>query len=393
ASKIKGHNRIKSPMIRENGNLKEVSYEEAINKAAEILTKANRPLMYGWASTVCEAHKKGIALAEEVGAIIDSTATVCHGPSIIGIHEKGLPGATLGQIKNRADVIVYWGCNPIHAHPRHMSRYSVFPKGFFSKKGRKSRTIISVDVRRTDTADFADEFVQVDPGCDYLVLTALRSIIAGKEYVVPDKVGGVSKEQLLKVANIMKNAKFGVIFGGLGLTQSRGRYKNVDTVLSLVTELNDNTKFTAMAMRGHYNIAGIGQVLAWETGFPMAVDFSRGYPYYNPGETAANDVLRRGEVDAAMIIAADAGAHFPQKSVEALAKIPVIQVDPYPNPTTDIAEVVLPSAIAGVEVDGTAYRMDGVPIRTRKLVDPEHLTDEEILTWMLNRVKELRGGA
>ena len=31
----------------------------------------------------------------------------------------------------------------------------------------------------------------------------------------------------------------------------------------------------------------------------MAVDFSRGYAYYNPGETAANDVLRRGEVDAA----------------------------------------------------------------------------------------------
>ncbi|MFQ6054702.1 MAG: formylmethanofuran dehydrogenase subunit B [Methanosarcinales archaeon] len=391
ASKILGHDRIKSPMIRENGSFKEVSYEEAINKAVEILVNASRPLMYGWCSTVCEAHKKGILLAEEVGAVIDSTATVCHGPSIIGIHEKGMPGCTLGEIKNRADVVVFWGCNPVHAHPRHWSRYSVFPKGFLNKKGRKGRTIVSVDVRKTDTAAYADEFVQVDPGCDYLVLTALRAIIAGKEDVVPETVGGVSKEQLLKVANTLKSAKFGVIFGGLGITQNRGRYKNVDNVLSLVTELNAHTKYTAMAMRGHYNVTGIGQVLAWETGFPMAVDFARGIPYYNPGETAANDVLVRDEIDAAMIIAGDAGAHFPRKSVENLAKIPVIQIDPYENPTTDVADVVIPAAVAGVEVEGTAYRMDGVPLRMRKFVESEYMTDEEILTKMIARVREIRG--
>ena len=106
-------------MIRKEGELKEVSYQEAYDRAAEILLKAEKPLLYGWASTVCEAQKKGILLAEEVGAVLDSTATVCHGPSVIGIEEKGLPGATLGQVKNRADTIVFWGCNPAEAHPRH----------------------------------------------------------------------------------------------------------------------------------------------------------------------------------------------------------------------------------------------------------------------------------
>jgi len=39
-SKILGHERIKSPMIRVNGVLKECSYDEAIKKAAELLAKA-----------------------------------------------------------------------------------------------------------------------------------------------------------------------------------------------------------------------------------------------------------------------------------------------------------------------------------------------------------------
>jgi formylmethanofuran dehydrogenase subunit B len=50
-----------------------------------------------------------------------------------------------------------------------------------------------------------------------------------------------------------------------------------------------------------------------------ALRASRGV-HYNPDETAANDVLYRKEVDAAMIIAADAAAHFPANSVRNLQK-------------------------------------------------------------------------
>jgi len=92
ASKLMGHDRIKTPLIRQNDILKEVSYQEAYDKSAEILLHAMHPLLYGWASTVCEAQMKGILLAEEIGGVLDSTATVCHGPSIIGIEEKGLAG-------------------------------------------------------------------------------------------------------------------------------------------------------------------------------------------------------------------------------------------------------------------------------------------------------------
>jgi formylmethanofuran dehydrogenase subunit B len=389
ASKMMGHDRIKAPMLRKAGTLVEASYQEAYDRAAQILLASKRPLLYGWASTVCEAQEKGVLLAEEVGGVMDSTATVCHGPSVIGIEEKGLASSTLGQVKNRADTIVFWGCNPAEAHPRHSLRYSSNVIGRFTPEGRAGREIVVVDVRETRTSRNADKFVLIEPGSDYEVLSALRMLVSGK-MEIPQTVGGVSKSDLVALAEILKGAKFGALFFGLGITHSRGRYKNIDNAISLVAELNSHTKFVIMPMRGHYNVAGIGQVLAWSSGFPMSVDFARGVPYFNPGETAACDLLARQDVDAALIIAADPASNFPRSTVQALARIPVIQVDPYENPTTLISEVVIPSAIAGIEAAGTAYRMDGLALRMKKVVDSPYPSDEEIIEGILESVKRQR---
>lgn len=391
-SKIRGHERIKAPMMRDdkNSEFREVSYDEAINESARILANSRRPLLYGWASGLCEMMKKGVLLTEEVGGIIDNTASVCHGPSALGVHEKGLPTGTLGQFANRADVVVFWGCNPVHAHPRHMGRYSVFSRGFFANKGRRSRKVVVFDVRKTDTANLADEYIQVNPSEDYMVLSALRAIVAGRADVVPDTVGGVPREKLVEVADIMKGAKFGIVYFGMGLTQSRGKYKNIDNAVSLVTELNAHGKYSIIPMRGHYNVTGFGNVCAWETGFVNAVDMSRGYPYYNPGETCSNDLLMREEIDAAFIIAGDAGAHFPAQSITRMAKVPVINIDPFHSATTEVANIVIPTKVSGVELEGTAYRMDGVSLRMRKLIDVDFPSDEEVLDKIIARVKEIK---
>jgi formylmethanofuran dehydrogenase subunit B len=387
------HDRIETPMIRKEGELVPVSYDEAIEAAAKILVKSRRTLSYGWCSTSCEAISGAIQLAEETGSVIDSTANVCHGPTALAAQEKGSPSATLGEIKNRADVILFWGCNPVHAHPRHMSRYSSFSKGFFTEKGRKGRKMVVIDVRKTDTAKLADKYVEIDQGSDLLLITALRSIVNGHEEVIPETVAGVPKAEILELAEILKNAKFVCVFFGMGVTQSRSKYKNGDAVSSLISDLNQHTKAVMIAMRGHYNVTGFGQVATWETGFPMAIDFAKGYPYYNPGETGANDLLVREEPDAAIISAADPGAHFPQKAVRHLARIPVIQIDPYANPTTEIADVVIPAAVVGIEAEGTAYRMDAISLRMKKLIDSKFKTDEEIVKDLTAKVRELKRGA
>jgi formylmethanofuran dehydrogenase subunit B len=381
--------RLPTPIRRTKTGWEDISYDEAIKETADILKEADRPLLYGWSSTHGEAQSVGVHIAELIGAVIDNTSTVCHGPSILAIQEVGHPGCTLGQVKNRADVIIYWGCNPIEAHPRHMSRYTTYATGFFVPDAQRERTVIVVDTRRTETAGIADEFLQVEPGGDYAVLSALRAIVRGKESVIPKKVAGISKEQLIRVAEICKNAKFGAIFFGLGLTMSRGKYKNVRNAIELTDELNRHTKFVISPMRGHGNVYGSNEVFTWMTGYPFAVDFARGIAFYNPGETTAVDILRREECDAALIVASDPGANFPRVAAAHLAKIPTVVIDPHVNATTALSHIHIPCTAAGIDAAGTAYRMDGVPIRLKKVIERGYPDDAEILKKIYDR---LNGG-
>jgi len=185
----------------------------------------------------------------------------------------------------------------------------------------------------------------------------------------------------------MKGCRFGVIFFGMGVTQTGGKYLNITELLALVAELNDYTRFTTMAMRGHGNVAGADCTLTWQTGYPFAINFARGYPQYNPGEFTAVDMLARQEADAALIIASDPVAHFPRLAAQWLSQIPTIVLDPEANLTAREARVVLPTAIYGVSAVGTAYRMDNVPLPLKKVVDSPQPTDEQVLDWMIERVK------
>ncbi|WP_457590697.1 formylmethanofuran dehydrogenase subunit B [Geoglobus sp.] len=381
-AKFREKERIKSPMV----DGKEVSYEEAIERAAEILVSAKKPLLYGWASTVNEAIRYGVLLTEKVRGVYDQCASVCHAPGTLAVIEEGLPGGSLGAVKNRADMVIFWGSNPLEAHPRHPTRYSVMAKGFLIKN-RKDRKVIVVDVRKTKSASMADRFIQIKPGSDYAVISALRALVKGED-IEADEVGGVPKEELAELADEMKSAKYGVIFYGLGVTQSRGRDRNVENAVKLIQLLNRYGRWIIWPMRGHYNVVGAGEVPAWEVGYQYAIDFSRGYPRFSPAEFSAVEMLLRRDCDAMLVVSSDPAAHFPRRAVEHMKKIPVIQIDPFPNMTTLLSDVVIPSAVAGIEAEGNVYRMDGIVLRVKKLVDSPYWSDEKILHEMLRIVEE-----
>ena len=52
--------RLKKPMIRVDGELREVTWEEALGKAARILVDAKKPILFGWAETSFDALRDGI---------------------------------------------------------------------------------------------------------------------------------------------------------------------------------------------------------------------------------------------------------------------------------------------------------------------------------------------
>lgn len=386
--------RLKVPQMQDkDGNWKETSIENAVEYTAQTLCNAKKPLMYGWSSTNCEAQSVGHEIAELVGAVVDNTATVCHGTTLIAVQDVGVPSCTLGEVKNRADRIVFWGCNPAHAHPRHMSRYSIFPRGFFTGKGHKARKMVVVDPRSTDTAKMADVHMQIEQGRDYELLSALRVAVRGAP--LPETVAGIPRETIQDVAATLKSGRFVVIFFGMGVTQSLSKNHNIDMAISLTRDLNEYTKAAIMPMRGHYNVTGSGQVLGWQFGYPFCVDLSRGFARYNPGDSTSNDLLRRGEVDAVFVLGSDPGAHFPISSVKKIAQLPSVCVDPHHTPTSAVCKLHMPVAFVGVEEAGCAYRMDNVPIETRKVVEPPEgmVSDEEFLKMVLKRVKEIKGVA
>lgn len=382
--------RLCSPMVRENGILREVSLKEALDRAAQILSEARYPLLWGWSLTSNEAVSLGVELAEILGGVIDNNSSICHGPGIIGVHDIGVSSSTLGEVKNRADLIIYWGSNPVHAHPRHMTRYTAMARGRF-RKSRNERTLIVVDVRRTDTAKLADLYIKLKPNSDYEFLSALRAAVRGEE-IEQEEIAGVPLEKIEEMAELMIGCEFGALFYGVGLTMSLGKSRNIDAALSLVRDLNSKTKFTIIPMRGHFNVTGANEVTTWLSGYPFGVDYSHGYPYYNPGDTTAVDILRRDECDAVLVVASDPAAHFPASLIRKLLEMPVITIDPHRSATVEISEVAIPTAILGVEASGTIYRMDGVPLEAKRLVDPPSglKSDVEILASLLDRIKTLR---
>jgi formylmethanofuran dehydrogenase subunit B len=302
----------------------------------------------------------------------------------------GKVSCTLGEIKNRADFIVYWGGNPAECHPRHFTKYSLTQKGKFIPRGRKDRTMVLVDIRETPSAKAADLFLQIRPGKDFEVLSTLRALIKDQP-VDRDLVAetGLTVEVLQDLANQMKSARFGVIFFGMGLSMTRGKHMNSAGVLTLVAELNAFTKFVCMPMRGHGNVAGADMVLRWTTGYPFGINFSRGYPRFNPGEFSTVDLLVRGDVDAAIILGADPGATMPQPGIDHLARIPTIVLDPKVTHTSRLARVHITTAVTGISAAGTAYRMDEVPLPLRPALKSPYPTDEEVIRRIHEAVNAL----
>ena len=287
---------------------------------------------------------------------------------------------TLGEVKNRADLIVYWGGNPAECHPRHFTKYTLMPKGKYVPNGRKDRTMVLVDIRETPSAKAADIFLQVRPTKDFEVITTLRALVKGQR-VDPQLVAetGLTLEQLQDLVDRMKAARFGVLFFGMGLSMTRGKYMNSAALLTLAAELNAFTKFVAMPMRGHGNVTGGDVVMRWTTGYPFGVNLARGYPRFNPGEFSTIDLLIRGDCDAALVLGADPGATMPQPAINHLARIPTIVLDPKVTHTSRLARGHFTTAATGISAPGTVYRMDEIPLPLRPALKSPYPTDEEIV--------------
>lgn len=377
-----GQTTADEPPARIDGQV--ASLDDAIQRSAEILKSARSPLVYGLSRSSTPGQRAAVRLADKLGACVDTTASTCHAPSIVAVQSVGESTSSLGEIRNRSDLVIYWGSDPLESHPRHVERFVEAP-GMFVPDGRAGRHMVVVDAQRTSTAEIADTFVQVESGGDFELIWALRAILKGQS-LDEQQVAGVDRDESYRLAQLLKSCRYGAVFFGLGLTKHGVAHANVEALLRLVTDLNAQTRFVARRMRIPGDVAGADTVLCWQTGFPFSVNFARGYPRYNPGEYTANNLLERGEVDAVLLVGSEGIEKLSADARVYLQSIPIIILD-YPSVVSPLrADVQFTTAIYGVHRPGTAYRMDEVPIPLRKILDSPLPADHEILDAITDQV-------
>ena len=351
------------PVARVDG--RPASVDEAADAAAAILRQARAPLVYGLGETSCEAQRRAVALAEEVGAIVDPAGSGAAGLAYQAI---GSSSATFGEIRDRAELAVIWRADPAVTNPRLLGRLRL------DRAGRGSRALVVVDAERTATAEEADTFIELDGARDFEALWGLRALVAEAPFdraraedlpldALDDLAG-----RLLGVRHVA------VLHGAMGELEALALF-------SLVRDLGRDRHAVTLGLRSEGNARGAEDVLAWQTGFPSAVSFARGHPRANPGELSAAALLDRGEVDAALVVGSDPVGQLP-----GLRALPTIVVDARATATASAARVAFATAADGIEVAGTAHRMDGVPVPLRAPLAAERPSVEEVLSAIAERL-------
>ncbi|MEN3279251.1 MAG: formylmethanofuran dehydrogenase subunit [Solirubrobacteraceae bacterium] len=357
------------PLARVDG--RPVDVDEAAGAAAAILGQARAPLVYGLGDTSCEAQRRAVALAEAVGAVFDPAGGGAAGFAYQAI---GSSTATFGEIRDRAELVVVWRADPAVTNPRLLDRLRL------DRRARGSRALVVVDAQRTATAEEADSFLELDAAHDFEALWALRALVAGAPFD-RDRATELPLDALDElVGRLLAVRHVALLYG------DAGDELDALALFALVRDLSRGRHAVTLGLRREGNARGAEDVLAWQTGFPTAVSFARGYPRANPGELSAAALLERGEVDAALVVASDPLGHLPAAAADRLRELPVVVVDARATATAAVARVAFATAADGLEVPGTGHRMDGVPVPLRAALATERPGAEDVLAAIAGRL-------
>ena len=354
-----------APLARVDGG--EAELDHALDEAAAILAEARAPLVYGLGQATCEAQRAAVALAEAIGAVIDPAGPLLDGASGLAYQARGASTATLGEVRDHAEVVVLWRADPVVTHPRLLERLRLPGAG---------RELVVVDERRTATAAEADAFLELPADRDVEALWTLRALV--REAPV------ASEPPLDELAARLRGCRHAAI-----LHHVRGHVEALG-INALVRDLCRVTHAVSVTLRREGNAAGAEDVLAWQTGYPSAVSFAGGRPRSSPGDLSAAAVLARGDADAALVIGSDPLEHLPERAAERLRAIPVVSVDARDTTTADAARVAFTTAAAGVHHPGVVHRLDGVPVPLRALLPSSRPSDEEVLGAIAGRLALLQ---
>ncbi len=327
---------------------------------------ARRPLVYISTELSCESQRMAIGIADVLGAALDSITTSTVGDGILAAQRRGRVTATLGEIRNRADTIVFWGVDPAARYPRFTSRYAPQPIGLYVPLGRAGRQVIAVDVGEDRGPSDADGRVSFTPDEEVAALALARAAVTG---ALEADAGGHSLEaRAARVAGLLRTARYATIVADGEPAAARDPQRS-ESLLLLVEALNRSMRCALSTLRGGGNRSGADAVMTWQTGFPMAVDFSDGTPSYRPDRAAAA-LLQSGEIDVAVVVGA--ARAVPEAVVRGLANgVSCVAIGPRASESSYPVAVAIDTGMAGIHERGSVLRMDDVPLPLRPALESD----------------------
>ena len=335
---------------------RDASVDEALHVAVDVLGRAVRPLVYLAPDISCETQRAAIGLADTLHATVDSVTSGTTREATLAAQEIGRASATLGEIRNRADMVVFWGVDPSRRYPRFWSRYAPEPSGLHVG-GRQDRIVIAVDVGSARGPEDADDRVAVLPDRQVSFLDGLTACVTGPANGVP----------LPPVLDTILKGKYVALIADAEPEIDGGDHDDGRSaaLLMFAQALNGPTRCAYVALRAGGNRSGADACLTAQTGYPVAVDFSRGHPRYRPHEHAAAR-LERGSVDAVLIVGSAGLIPFPAAR---FARVPTIVIGPRATEGPFTISAAVDTGVAGIHESGTALRMDEVPLPLAAAID------------------------
>ena len=365
-------------LVRVEGRESDVG--TALDAAAALLRGARgRLFVFLGDDLTCAAQRATLGIADRLRAVADGAVSETAANGILAAQRRGRAGATLGELRNRADLVLYWGVDPDARYPRYRQRYTGHASGLHLRRGHHNRTVVSVSVGADAAPADADVRITLRPDQEVAALAELRARLVGRTL---GEAAGPATE-LADLAGRLTRARYIAIVAD-GESAAEGRSPDrTEALIALAQGLNAPTRAALSTLRGGGNRSGAEAVMTWQTGFPFAVDFSRGFPRYHPDVRGGALFDRRGFA-AALVVGSPTSV--PESLRLRLTRVPVVVVGPRASDAGFPARVAIDTGVAGIHEAGLAYRMDDIPLPLRAVV-----TGPRSATEMLERLAALLG--
>ncbi len=425
--------RLRAPMIRKEGSLVEVSWEEVYDYLADKLhhykSEYGADFIAGISSSRC-TNEENYLMQKFIRAVIgtnniDGCARVCHSPTALGMQRTFGTGAATNSVEDMevTDCMMIIGANPTDAHPVTGAR--------IKQQAMKGKTLIVIDPRETELARYAQHHLQLRPGTNVAVLNLMMYYIV-KEGLVDEsfinnrtegyddfldhllqlnlekmeEVSGVPREEVRAAAIAYASADNAMSFHGLGVTEhTQGTFTVMQIAeLAMLTGNIGRPGVGVNPLRGQNNVQGsadMGVQPHQGAGYLDVTDIEVKHQYEQfygvelPSHVGYKipemfDAALAGNLKALWIIGEDVVQTDPntQKVISALQATDLVIVQEiFMTETAKYADVVLPAS-SFLEKSGTFTNGERRVQRVQAVIPPLPGTkpDGQIIVEMMNRM-------